>query len=231
MILAAGYGKRMRPLTDHLPKPLIPIAGKSMLTRTLEHLDRAGIQSLVLNTHYLASQLHDFVGMHCPHAQISHEETLLETGGGIKKALPLLGHEPFFVLNGDSVWTGPDSLKDMKKLWDEAKMDVLLLLIPHERAHGYTGNGDFHLLPDGRLTRPKEGESASYVYIGVQYIHPRLFNDVPEGIYSMNLLWDQALTEGRLYGYVHNGEWYHISTPEDVERYSPMIVESDKQVA
>lgn len=231
MILAAGLGKRMRPLTDQLPKPLISVAGKSMLERTFEHLERAGIQSIVINSHYLASHINDFISRHYPETQISHEEILLETGGGIKKALPLLSDKPFFTLNGDSVWTGPNSIQTMKKLWDGTKMDALLLLILRDKAHGYEGRGDFFLSEQNRLTRPKEGEIAPYVYIGVQCVHPRLFEGAPDGPYSMNVLWNKALQNGRLYGCLHEGDWFHISTPHDLETFEPIIANLESQLA
>lgn len=260
MILAAGLGQRMRPLTDTLPKPLISIAGKSMLDRAFDHLQRNNISSIVVNTHYLAPLIEKHIKSFYPQTLISHEEILLETGGGIKKALPLLvppslrtleegeaiqrtekeldcfaalamtkeeelSHSPFFVLNGDSIWSNTNSLNEMRLKWDEKLMEALLLLIPRERAHGYEGPGDFHMDSQGRLTRPKEGEEAAYVYIGVQILTPRLFRDAPLGPFSMNFLWDQALDKGHLYGHCHKGEWFHMSTPLDIKRYSPMIAE------
>lgn len=223
MILAAGLGTRMRPLTDTLPKPLIMVGGKSMLERAFEHLKAAKVSRIVVNTHYLTPLLVDWVKAFYPQTLMSHEETLLETGGGIKKALPLLGNAPFFVLNGDSIWTGTTSLLCMGKKWDEEKMDTLLLLIPREKAHGYEGRGDFHMDLQGRLCRPQKGEFAPYVYIGVQLLNPQLFQNSPDGAFSINLLWDRILKKGRLYGYVHEGEWFHMSTPQDITKYEPMI--------
>jgi len=223
MILAAGLGQRMRPLTNTLPKPLIPVAGKSMLERTFEHLKESGISKVVVNTHYLAPLIEAVIKNHYPETLISHEEILLETGGGIKKALPLLGEDAFFTLNGDSVWSHSQSLHVMKKVWDESKMDALLLLIPREKAHGYEGRGDFFMSPEGRLTRLGQAPSAPYAYIGVQIIHPHLFTTAPEGSFSLNILWNEALQKGRLYGLAHQGEWFHISTPEDLQKYEPMV--------
>lgn len=223
IILAAGLGQRMRPLSDTLPKPLIPVAGKSMLERTFEHLKRARVSNIVVNTHYLSPLITDWVKAQHPQTLISHEDILLETGGGIKNALSLLGENPFFALNGDSVWCGPESLRNMEKSWIEETMDALLLLIPREKAHGYEGLGDFLMDPQGRLSRPKSGQQAPYVYIGVQLLTSQLFQDAPQGPFSMNLLWDKALAKDRLYGYVHEGEWFHISTPQDLEKYEPMI--------
>lgn len=223
MILAAGLGQRMRPITNTLPKPLIPVAGRSMLDRAFDHLQMAKISNVVVNTHYLAPLIEKHIKTFYPQTLISHEEILLETGGGIKKALPLLDHNPFFVLNGDSIWTESESLIDMEKMWREEQMDALLLLLPREKAHGYEGAGDFHIDPDGRLSRPKAGGNALYVYIGVQLLRPHLFQDAPIGSFSMNLLWDKALENGRLYGHIHTGDWFHISTPQDIDRYEPMI--------
>lgn len=223
MILAAGLGTRMRPLTNTLPKPLISIAGKSMLHRAFDHLKKAEVSNIVVNTHYLAPLVVDQVKALYPQGHISHEDSLLETGGGIKKALPLLGSDPFFVLNGDSIWNGSNSLKEIQQKWDGNVMEALLLLVPREKAHGYEGLGDFYMDPLGKLLRPFKGEEAPYVYIGAQLLDPSLFQKAPSGSFSMNLLWNKALEKGRLYGHIHRGEWFHISTPKDVERYEPMI--------
>lgn len=222
MILAAGLGLRMRPLTNTQPKPLISVAGKTMLARAFDHLHTAGISKIVVNTHYLAPLIEKAVPSE---TLISHEEILLETGGGIKKALPLLGEGPFFTLNGDSVWTGSESLKEMGKRWEASTMDALLLLIPREKAHGYEGRGDFFLSKEGRLSRQGDAPEAPYVYGGVQLTSSHMFEDSPEGSFSLNLLWDQALQKGRLFGYIHRGDWFHISTPQDLVRYEPMVKE------
>jgi MurNAc alpha-1-phosphate uridylyltransferase len=223
MILAAGLGTRMRPLSDTLPKPLIPVAGRSMLDRAFDHLNNIHVENIVVNAHYLAPLVVEHVTTHYPQAQISYEEILLETGGGITKALPILGPDPFFVLNGDSIWTPSNSLRTMKDTWNSSAMDALLLLVPREKAHGYEGLGDFHRDSEGQLRRPDKGEEAPYVYIGAQLIDPKLFQDAPIGPFSINLLWDKALAQGRLYGHLHEGDWFHISTPQDLERYEPRI--------
>lgn len=223
MILAAGLGQRMRPITDTLPKPLIPVAGKSMIDRAYDYLKMAQISNIVVNTHYLAPLVAEHVKAFYPQTLISHEDILLETGGGIKKALPILGQNPFFVLNGDSIWSGPKSLLSMKKKWGREKMDALLLLLPREKTHGYEGLGDFLMDAQGRLSRPPKGREAPYVYIGIQILNPCLFQKAPPGPFSINILWNKALDKGRLYGYVHEGEWFHISTPQDLEKYEPVI--------
>ncbi|MBY0501566.1 MAG: nucleotidyltransferase family protein [Alphaproteobacteria bacterium] len=224
MILAAGFGKRMRPITETLPKPLISVGGKSLLERTFEHVRKADISNIVVNTHHLAPLVEEAAKKLHPATQISYEKVLLETGGGIKKALPLLlSEKSFFTLNGDSIWSGPNSLTYMEKAWDEEKMDALLLLVPREKAQGYKGKGDFFLSNDGLLTRPSQNEWAPYVYIGVQLTSSFLFQDSPDGSFSLNIVWDKALRKGRLYGYVHQGEWFHMSTPEDLKKYGSLI--------
>jgi MurNAc alpha-1-phosphate uridylyltransferase len=223
MILAAGLGLRMRPLTNHLPKPLISVAGKSMLAWTYDHLKKENISNIVVNAHYLAPLIVKRAKELCPHILISQEDILLETGGGIKKALPLLENDPFFVLNGDSLWTESTSLAHMETQWSKDQMEALLLLIPREKAHGYEGQGDFLMDSQKRLCRPEKGQNAPYVYIGVQLISPKLFQHSPDGPFSINLLWDQALEKGRLYGHLHEGDWFHISTPQDLEKFEPMI--------
>lgn len=223
MILAAGLGKRMRPLTNTLPKPLIPVAGKTMLERTFFHIKEADISNIVVNTHYLASQVEEAVFAFHPEALISYEKILLETGGGIQKALPLLKGDSFFTLNGDSIWSGSLSLKTMETGWNEDQMDALLLLVPRENAHGYEGRGDFFISEEGRLTRPSQGMRAPYVYIGIQITQHQLFHGAPQGPFSVNVLWDKALDKGRLYGTIYQGEWFHISTPECFRKYEPLI--------
>jgi N-acetyl-alpha-D-muramate 1-phosphate uridylyltransferase len=223
MILAAGLGQRMRPLTDTFPKPLISIGGKTILGRAFDHLKRAQIFNIVVNTHYLASLMEEYLQKLHPETLISYEEILLETGGGIKKALPLLGEGPFLTLNGDSIWSGGEGLRAMEGFWNGEEMDGLLLLIPREKAFGYEGCGDFFMSEERRLSRPSQAQEAPYVYIGVQIVHPRLFNGAPQGPFSMNLLWNKSMQQGRLYGYVHKGEWFHMSTPGDLERYERLV--------
>lgn len=220
MILAAGLGLRMRPLTNTTPKPLIPVKGKTMLQRAYEHLKTIDAGPIIVNAHYLPDKIVAHVQEFGPEIIISPEEVLLETAGGIKKALPLLGEGAFFTLNGDMVWTGNESLKAMESIWDPLIMDALLLLVPKEKAFGYEGKGDFFLDPKGQLRRPQNGERAPYVYMGVQLTHSPLFDRAPEGPLSLNVLWDRALEKGRLFGILHKGNWFHISTPRDLEKYN-----------
>lgn len=217
MILAAGLGLRLRPLTETRPKPLISVAGRTMLDRALDHLVTAGIGSAVVNSHYLAEQIEAHVGRRDrPGIRLSYEEVLLETGGGIARALPHLGERPFFAANADIIWSdgATPALDRLADRWDDATMDALLLVHPADRASGYDGAGDFHCDNDGRLRRRGADPSAPYVFTGVQLLHPRLFDGAPSGPFSMNVLYDRALDQGRLHGLVHDGEWYHVGTPD-----------------
>ena len=223
MVLAAGRGERMRPLTDVTPKPLIPVNGKSLIDYTLDMLESAGVEEVVVNASYLAEQVTAHVdARQTPHVQVSHEPERLETGGGIAKALPLLGNGPFYSFNSDIILLdgARPGLECLADAWDDASMDALLLLVPVERATGYEGEGDFFY--DGAmLKRRGEAGSAPYAFSGVQIIHPRLFADVPEGPFSLNLLYDrQRDTEGclpNIKAVIHDGGWLHVGTPEQKE--------------
>jgi len=215
MVLAAGFGTRMRPLSEKTPKPLIPLAGKPLMDWVLERLRRAGIQRFVVNAHYLADQIEAKVGG-AEDIALSREPEILDTGGGVKKALPLLGDKPFVVCNADTVWLdGPTpAVERMMDGWDPARMDVLLMLHPVVAVSDYDGPGDFHMDPEGRLTRRGEQEQAAFVFAGVSVIDPAFFQDTPDGKFSLNLLFDRAAAAGRLFGIVHDGEWYHVGTPD-----------------
>lgn len=217
MILAAGLGQRMRPLTDSKPKPMIEISGKPMIDHQLDRLAAAGIGDCVVNVHYLAPVMERHLSARkAPRIHFSHEETLLETGGGVVKALKLLGAEPFFALNGDQLWLdGPTPmLERLARHWDGKIMDALLLQHPIVAAHGYGGYGDYFMDPAGALKRRREEAVAPFVFAGVQILHPRLFKDCPAGPFSLRLLYDRAEASGRLHGMRHDGEWFHIGTPE-----------------
>lgn len=223
MILAAGEGMRMRPLTLDLPKPLIPVAGRCFLDRSLDHLRQAHIKNIVVN----ASYLKDTIARHCePYKDVtlSLEDTRLETGGGVKKALPLLGPHPFCVLNGDGVWMTSSLIDQLTQAWDPSKMEALLMLVPLDRAHGYDGPGDFIMHKDKRLTRAPGGS----VYTGVQIISPTLYEGIEEDVFSNNLVWNKALTRGTLFGHTLTGEMYHIGTPEDLEAFGPLVAREEK---
>lgn len=221
MVLAAGLGTRMRPLTDDRPKPLLPLAGRTLLEHALDRLEDAGVTEAVVNAHWRAAQIETLLADRAaPRITIQHEETLLETGGGVKRALPLLGDAPFAVVNGDAYWlNGPTpALARLAAAFDAAEMDGLLLLVRTAQVDGEVGLGDFMLDPLGRLRRPKEREMSPYLYGGVQILHPRLFDGAPEGAFSLNRLYDRAIEAERLFGLVHDGVWFHLSTPRDLAR-------------
>ena len=222
MVLAAGLGLRMRPLTETTAKPLLTLQGRSLLDRALDRLEAAGVGQAVVNAHWHADQVAAAVaGRASPAITLQREETLLETGGGVTRALPLLGEAPFAVMNGDSVLLdGPTpALARMASMFDPATMDGLLLVVRTAQVDGEVGRGDFHLDPMGRVRRPKEMELAPYIFSGVQILAPGLFaGGVPEGAFSLNLLYDRAIAKGRLYAVVHDGIWFHLSTPADLER-------------
>ncbi len=224
MVLAAGLGLRMRPLTETRPKPLIEVAGRSLLDRVLDQLEAAGIGDIVVNAHYLAGQIEAHVAARTAgpagpaRIAVSVEAERLETGGGVAKALPLLGDEPFVVVNGDVLWQdGPrPTLTSLAEAWDGAAMDALLLLHPTATAFGYDGTGDFHIAADGRLSRPAEGAGAPYLFAGIQILSAAVWTGLPAPPFSLNWIYDRAAAEGRLFGLVHSGSWFHVGTPDDL---------------
>ena len=221
MVMAAGLGKRMRPLTATRPKPLIEIHGKPLIEHVFDKLRAAGITKAVVNVHYLADVLEAHLAAH-PNGlgiQVSDERALLlETGGGLVKAAPMIDCDPFFAINSDNFWVdGPsDTLRLLASHWDGAAMDALLLLVPHARAFNHGGLGDFHMDRFGRLQRRGRSKVAPYVFTGIQLVAKRLLRDAPEGPFSTNLLWDRAIAEGRCFGAVHQGLWFDVGTPAAV---------------
>jgi N-acetyl-alpha-D-muramate 1-phosphate uridylyltransferase len=221
MVLAAGLGLRMRPLTETTAKPLLLLQGRSLLDRALDRLEEAGVTDAVVNAHWQGGKVAAAVATRqAPRITLQREEVLLETGGGVTRALPLLGPGPFAVVNGDSVWlNGPSSaLSRLAAAFDPERMDGLLLLVRSAQVEGEVGRGDFLLDPIGQLRRPKERELAPYIFAGVQILAPGLFQGAPEGAFSLNRLYDRAIAAGRLYALVHDGVWFHLSTPPDLER-------------
>jgi N-acetyl-alpha-D-muramate 1-phosphate uridylyltransferase len=220
MVLAAGLGQRMRPVTDTLPKPLVRVGGRALVDHALDRLAEAGIGSAVVNVHYLA----DLIEAHVrprrrPTVVLSDERgALLETGGGIRKALPLLGGAPFLLLNSDSLWIegGTPNLLRLQAAWQPERMDILLLVAEAAKSLGYQGPGDFSLAADGRLQRRGERSSVPFVYAGVAILKPQLFSDTPDGAFSLNLLFDRAIVAGRLYGMPLDGQWLHVGTPDAI---------------
>lgn len=226
MVLAAGLGLRMRPLTQNVPKPLLEVGGATMLDHALDRFEDVGVKDVVVNTHWLPEKIEAHLeGRATPSVVISREDDLLETGGGIAKALPLLGDAPFYAANADIVWrdgTIP-ALHRLAAGWHDDEMDALLLLASTVRSTGYDGHGDFLMDPVGLLERRPERVVAPFVFTGVQILHPRLFENAPDGAFSMNVLYDRALEAGRLYGIAHDGDWYHVGTP-------PAIAEADAEI-
>ena len=218
MVLAAGLGTRMQPLSDARPKPLIQLAGKTLIDRVLDHLTAAGVTRIVVNTHYKAEMLDAYLAKR-EGIVFSPEPELLETGGGVKKALPQLGENAFFVVNSDAVWLdGPTrALTRLTRTWDDEKMDALLLFQRTVGVRGTAGRGNFFLDSEGFATRRLEQAIAPYVFSGVQILHPRLFADAPDGAFSLNVLYDRAEEADRLFGIVHDGEWFHVGTPQQRE--------------
>jgi len=226
MVLAAGFGTRLMPITETTPKPMVMVAGKPMIDTVIDRLAAVGVQDVVVNTHHLAevieSHLQKFAA---PRIRFSREEEILETGGGITKALPLLGADPFYVINGKIIWLNgkTDALVRLAEFWDDGRMDALLLLQPTATAVGYGGPGDFFLDQLGALRRRRHWEVAPFVYAGIQILHPRLFKDGPKGAFSLNVLYDRAIEVGRLFGLRHDGEWFHVSTPEQLAEVEARI--------
>jgi MurNAc alpha-1-phosphate uridylyltransferase len=221
MLMAAGLGKRMRPLTATRPKPLVKVAGRALIDHALNRLEAGGIETVVVNVHYLA----DTVEAHLKARKgpmnilISDERAmLLETGGGLMKAAPLLGDQPFLCANSDNLWIdGPrDSIAMLSAVWDDDRMDALLLLVPHARANCHSGPGDFHMDAAGRIRRRKPGHIAPFVFTGVQIMSPRLLKDPPSDVFSTNVFWDRAIASGRLYGMSHQGLWFDVGTPQAI---------------
>jgi N-acetyl-alpha-D-muramate 1-phosphate uridylyltransferase len=222
MVLAAGLGLRMRPLTEHTAKPLLTLAGRTLLDHALDRLQDAGVQVAVVNAHWHADKVGTALNFRGagPRVHLQEEEELLETGGGVLRALPRLGPGPFAVANGDSMWLdGPTpALSRLAAAFDPAAMDGLLLLVRTSQVDGEVGGGDFLLDPLGRLRRPREREVAPYIFAGVQVLSPAIFDGAPAGSFSLNRVYDRAMAAGRLFALVHDGVWFHLSTPPDLER-------------
>ncbi|RQW46018.1 nucleotidyltransferase family protein [Novosphingobium sp. LASN5T] len=218
MVMAAGIGKRMRPLTATRPKPLVRVAGKPLIDYALDKLEEAGVARAVVNVHYLPDQIEAYLEQRQhPAISISDErDALLETGGGMIRALPLIDADPFFCVNSDNIWLdGPrNAFGALSDAWDPEKMDALLLLVNHARAFNYQGLGDFHLDQEGRITRRRPGRIAPFIYTGLQIVSHRLLRDAPEGSFSTGVLWNRAIAEGRLHGVSHTGLWYEVGEPQ-----------------
>jgi MurNAc alpha-1-phosphate uridylyltransferase len=220
MVLAAGFGVRMRPLTDRLPKPLIRVAGRALLDHVLDKLADAGVGEAVVNVHYLPDQIIDHVAERMrPRVIISDERgQVLGTGGGVVKALPLFGHAPFFLVNSDTMWIDGvrSNLARLAEVFDPARMDILLLMAPTISSIGYGGSGDYAMLPDGALRKRREHQVVPFVYAGAAIMSPSLFTDAPAGDFSLTKMFDRANEQERLFGLRLDGVWMHVGTPDAV---------------
>tara|TARA_R110000824_G_scaffold118960_14_gene272149 strand:+ start:276963 stop:277673 length:711 start_codon:yes stop_codon:yes gene_type:complete len=220
MVMAAGKGTRMRPLTDTMPKPMVPFMGRPLIDHVLDRLADAGIEEVIVNTHHFADLLEaHLASRHHPRIILSDERSqLLDTGGGAKKALPLLGDDPVITFNSDSVWTEGTghNLRDLMAAFDPARMDALLMIADTATTIGFVGRGDFNMDGQGALTRRGADETVPHMFAGVQIIQPSLFADGPEGAFSTNLVWDKLIAKGRLFGHRMQGVWMHVGTPEDL---------------
>lgn len=231
MVMAAGLGKRMRPLTATRPKPLVEVAGKPLIDHVFDRLRSAGVARAVVNVHYMADAMEAHLKARVKDIDVvvsDERAQLLETGGGLVQARGLLGDDPILCVNSDNLWIdGPtDAIRSLAAAWDGDRMDALLLLVPLARAHSHRGQGDFHLDPFGRIAgRRVPGKLAPFVYTGVQILHPRVIRDWPEGPFSTNLFWNRALEAGRAYGLVHQGLWFDVGTPAAITETEAVLAD------
>lgn len=228
MVLAAGLGRRMRPLTATRPKPLVEVAGRALLDRALDTLKAGGVAHVVVNVHYMADRIEAHLAARPTGLDITVSDEralLLETGGGITRALPLIEADPFLSINADNIWIdGPiGAVRLLAERWNRAEMDALLLMIPQSRANCHSGPGDFHMDPVGRLRRRGPGRVAPFVYTGLQMLSKSLFDGVAVEPFSMNRLWDRAAAKGRLYGVVHQGLWFDVGTAAAVRQTEQLL--------
>ena len=230
MVLAAGLGLRMRPLTDHLPKPLVKVAGAALLDHVLDKLAESGVTETIVNVHYLGGQIIDHVATRSkPQVTISDErDQVLGTGGAVVKALPLLGDAPFYHLNADTMWIDGvrPNLARLAEAFDPATMDALLLMAPTANSIGYAGAGDYAMLPNGALRRRKEAQVVPFVYAGVAILSPSLFAGAPAGEFSLTTLFDRANEQERLFGLRMDGLWMHVGTPDAVQAAEEAVLAS-----
>ena len=230
MVLAAGLGLRMRPLTETKPKPLIPVAGRPLLDHVLDRLADAGVTDAVVNVHYLPDQIIDHVAeRRQPRVIISDErDAVLGTGGGVVKALPLLGNAPFFHVNSDTLWIDGvrSNLARLAETFDPARMDIFLLMAPTASSIGYSGSGDYAMLPDGALRKRRENQVVPFVYAGAAIISPAIFADAPAGAFSLTRMFDRANEQERLFGLRLDGVWMHVGTPDAIGAAEDAFLES-----
>ena len=230
MILAAGYGTRMRPLTDSMPKPLVPVGGKALINHVLDRLAAVGVETAVVNVHHFADQIEQHLKpRRAPRIAISDErEAVLGTGGGVAKALPLLGTAPFFHVNSDTMWIDGvrSNLTRLAETFDPERMDILLLMAPTATSIGYGGRGDYAMLPDGALRKRREHQVVPFVYAGAAILSPSIFADAPKGEFSLTKMFDRANEQERLFGLRLDGVWMHVGTPDAVQAAEEAFLES-----
>jgi N-acetyl-alpha-D-muramate 1-phosphate uridylyltransferase len=226
MVLAAGLGARMKPLTDRIPKPLVKVGGKALIDYVLERLAAMRVERIVVNVHHLAETLERHLAGRRDIVISDERGQLLETGGGVVKALPLLGGEPFFLVNSDTIWIdgAKSNLARLAGAFDPARMDALLLLAPAATSVGYSGRGDYAMTSQGRLERRGERDAVPFVYAGAAILSPRLFVDAPPAPFSLTRLFDRAEASGRLHGLVLDGVWMHVGTPDAIAEAEAALV-------
>jgi MurNAc alpha-1-phosphate uridylyltransferase len=227
MILAAGFGTRMRPITEHTPKPLIPLCGRALIDHGIDRLVAAGVKRIVVNTHYKAPMMEDHLTQWKDvEIVLSHEETLLDTGGGVKNALKHLG-DAFYVMNADVFWLNgrTPALTRLVRAWDPARLDALMLVQRTTSAIGYEGIGDFAVDPLGHVRRRTEREVVPYLFAGIEILSRRFFEGAPDGVFSLNQLWNKAIATGRLAALIHDGEWFHVGTPQGLAASEDRLTE------
>ena len=230
MIMAAGKGTRMMPLTADRPKPLIEVGGVALLDHVLGHLRDAGIGKIVVNVHYRAEQIEQHLAESAADLELrisDERDVLRDTGGGLVHALPLISDDPFICVNADNWWTnaGENAISQLMAHWDDARMDVLMLLIPRDIAYNSQGVGDFNMDADGRLSRRQGDVPASYVWTGIQMLSKRLIVDPPSDVFSTNIFWDRAIAQGRCMGVIHHGLWFDVGYPAAIAATEKKLAE------
>lgn len=223
MLFAAGFGTRMGALTAQCPKPLLQVAGRTLIDRALDLADQAGIARTVVNLHHLGDQIAAHLAPRGNIALSWERNHILDTGGGLRAARPLLGAGPVFALNPDAVWRGANPLVQLRDAWDGARMDALVLLLPMPRVKGRTGPADFLLAPDGRISRA--GTSGQHLYLGAQILRTEGLEDFPEPAFSLNRHWDRLIAQGRAFGIIHQGDWCDVGTPQGLTDAEAMLAD------
>ena len=228
IILSAGFGKRMLPLTKFKPKPMIKVGNKMLIDYLLDDLHQKEINNIIVNLHYKALILHKYLSKRIHPQILFSDETkkLLDTGGGVKATLPMIKDDIFFVINCDGLWKNglEEVIEKLTLSWDNNKTDVIMCLVKKDNTYGYSGNGDFFISEDNQPIRPQKNEEAPYIYSGIQLVHKRLFEKEEKTIFSFNLLWNKALKNHRVRVILHDDEWFHVGTPEMVDITSKALL-------